>query len=285
MTVTGWLADMTRPGCDVWADGNPLPLAPNLNIILKGVKGQEEVVLHRFTTGDALTDYRDNKLGHSNAPNVKAETKDKFNYNLMKWQQFHYKFAVSEDEIAGCTEFYLEVQNNEPHTDGADYAIDDIRIFKRKPEVEIIQAGDLCDTELKTVKYVTSYSNIMSVMGLTANAKVEGINKDVEWDDKLPQELKDYISKTYPNGESDAVEYFTKIYYSVYVEDNLNSPIEIDYDGDGIPESCRVSYLSTRKEDMKWVDSSFGSDGKTSEDKIYSLPLNIGKSFDPSKNI
>ena len=34
---------------------------------------------------------------------------------------------------------------------------------------------------------------------------------------------------------------------------------------------------------MKWVDSSFGSDGKTSEDKIYSLPLNIGKSFDPSK--
>lgn len=283
LTVTGWLADMTRPGCDVWADGNPLPLAPNLNIILKGVKGQEEVVLHRFTTGDALTDYRDNKLGHSNAPNVKAETKDKFNYNLMKWQQFHYKFAVSEDEIAGCTEFYLEVQNNEPHTDGADYAIDDIRIFKRKPEVEIIQAGDLCDTELKTVKYVTSYSNIMSVMGLTANAKVEGINKDVEWDDKLPQELKDYISKTYPNGESDAVEYFTKIYYSVYVEDNLNSPIEIDYDGDGIPESCRVSYLSTRKEDMKWVDSSFGSDGKTSEDKIYSLPLNIGKSFDPSK--
>lgn len=283
LTVTGWLADMTRPGCDVWADGNPLPLAPNLNIILKGVKGQEEVVLHRFTTGDALTDYRDNKLGHSNAPNVKAETKDKFNYNLMKWQQFHYKFAVSEDEIAGCTEFYLEVQNNEPHTDGADYAIDDIRIFKRKPEVEIIQSGDLCDTELKTVKYVTSYSNIMSVMGLTANAKVEGINKDVEWDDKLPQELKDYISKTYPNGESDAVEYFTKIYYSVYVEDNLNSPIEIDYDGDGIPESCRVSYLSTRKEDMKWVDSSFGSDGKTSEDKIYSLPLNIGKSFDPSK--
>lgn len=283
LTVTGWLADMTRPGCDVWADGNPLPLVPNLNIILKGVKGQEEVVLHRFTTGDALTDYKDNKLGHSNASNVNTETKDKFNYNLMKWQQFHYKFVVSEDEIAGCTEFYLEVQNNEPHTDGADYAIDDIRIFKRKPEVEIIQAGDLCDTELKTVKYATSYSNIMSVMGLTANTKVEGINKDVEWDDKLPQELKDYISEKYPNGESDAVEYFTKIYYSVYAEDNLNSPIEIDYDGDGIPESCRVSYLSTRKEDMKWVDSSFGSDGKTSGDKIYSLPLNIGESFDPNK--
>ena len=290
LTVTGWLADMTRPGCDVWADGNPLPLVPNLNIILKGVKGQEEVVLHRFTTGDALTDYKDNKLGHSNASNVNTETRDKFNYNLMKWQQFHYKFVVSEDEIAGCTEFYLEVQNNEPHTDGADYAIDDIRIFKRKPEVEIIQAGDLCDTELKTVKYATSYSNIMSVMGLTENEKVTGINKDVEWDnpnDPLPKELKDYISSTYKDNEKEAVEYFTKIYYSVYECDaNGNpkdTPLSIDYDGDDQTELCRVSYLSTRKEDMKWVNLDFGSDGKTSGDKIYSLPLNIGKSFDPKK--
>ena len=64
--------------------------------------------------GDALTDYKDNKLGHSNASNVNTETGDKFNYNLMKWQQFHYKFVVSEDGIASCTEFYLEVQNNEP---------------------------------------------------------------------------------------------------------------------------------------------------------------------------
>ena len=38
-------------------------------------------------------------------------------------------------------------------------------------------------------------------------------------------------------------------------EDNLNSPIEIDYDGDGILiMSCLIFPLM---EDMKWVDSSF----------------------------
>lgn len=290
LTVTGWLADMTRPGCDVWTAGLPFPLAPNLNVILKGESEKgEDVVLHRFTTGDALTDYTgENQLvppqwsvaisGEFDNPN-----RNKYNKNLMQWQQFHYKFVVSEEKLQGCTKFYLEVQNNEPHTDGADYAIDDIRIFKRKPEVEIVQAGDLCDTDLKTVKYGTSYSNIMRVMGLAENEKVEGINKDVEWDDTLPEELKDYISKKYSGKEEDAVQYFTKIYYSVYEEGNLEKPILIDYDGDGEKELCRVSYLSTRIDDMGWVDPSINDVGKNSADKIYSLPLEIGEYFDPSK--
>lgn len=73
---------------------------------------------------------------------------------------------------------------------------------------------------------------------------MEGINKDVKWDDTLPKELRDYISKKYQDPE-DAVQYFTKIYYSVYEEGNLEKPILIDYDGDGEKELCRVSYLST----------------------------------------
>lgn len=294
LTITGWLADMTRPGCDVWTAGLPLPLAPNLNVILKGKSEKgEDIVLHRFTTGDALTDYTG--VNELNPPNNSQATKteeqnnpnkNKYNKNLMQWQQFHYKFVVPENKIEGCipNNFYLEVQNNEPHTDGADYAIDDIRIFKRKPEVEIVQAGDLCDTDLNTVKYGTSYSNIMRIMGLTENIKVDGINKDVEWDDDtLPKELRDYISRQYPGNEKDAVEYFTKIYYSVYEDGKLDNPISIDYDGDGEKELCRVSYLSTRIEDMAWVDSSIEDAGKNSTDKIYSLPLDIGKYFDPKK--
>ncbi|WP_278624991.1 T9SS type A sorting domain-containing protein [Parabacteroides gordonii] len=291
LTVTGWLADMTRPGCDVWTAGLPFPLAPNLNVIFKGKSEKgEDVVLHRFTTGDALTDYTGtNELIPPKWSEAEKDTeknnpnKNKYNKNLMQWQQFHYKFVVSAEKLQGCTKFYLEVQNNEPHTDGADYAIDDIRIFKRKPEIEIVQAGDLCDTDLKTVKYATSYSNIMRVMGLTDGKKVEGINKDVEWDDTLPEELKKYISKTYSGAEKDAVEYFTKIYYSVYEEGKLDNPISIDYDGDGKKELYRVSYLSTRIKDMSWVDPSIDDAGKNSADKIYSLPLHIGKSFDPKK--
>lgn len=278
LTVTGWLADMTRP-CNV-GTGFPKPLAPNLNVILKGEKADgTEVSLHQFTTGDALTNYISLANHTDNYGNTTANL---VNTYLMQWQQFHYKFVVPEEKLEGCTEFRLEVQNNEPHTDGADYAIDDIRIFKRKPEVEIMQAGDLCDTSLKTVKYGTSYSNIMRVMGLAENEKVEGINKDVKWDDTLPKELRDYISKKYQDPE-DAVQYFTKIYYSVYEEGNLEKPILIDYDGDGEKELCRVSYLSTRIEDMGWVDPLINDVGKNSADKIYSLPLEIGEYFDPSK--
>lgn len=284
LTVTGWLADMTRSGCNS-DDNKSLPLAPNLNVLLKGVNAKnEEILIHWFTTGDALTDYRTS--ANSDAPKADTSTPEgrstAFNINLMQWQQFHYKFVVSAEKLQGCTMFYLEVQNNEPHTDGADYAIDDIRIFKRKPEVEIMQAGDLCDTSLKTVKYGTSYSNIMRVMGLAENEKVEGINKDVKWDDTLPKELRDYISKKYRDPE-DAVQYFTKIYYSVYEEGNLEKTILIDYDGDGEKELCRVSYLSTRIEDMGWVDPLINDVGKNSADKIYSLPLEIGEYFDPSK--
>lgn len=276
LTVTGWLADMTRP-CN--ADGNR-PLRPNLNLLFKATKDGEEVVLHRFTTGDALDHY----VSSTGSNNKETEV----NEYLMEWQQFHYKFVVSEEKIAGCSDFRLEVQNNEPHTDGADYAIDDIRIFKRKPEVGIVQAGDLCDTELKEVRFVTSYSNIIDVMGLTKGEPVSGVNQDVVWDEEsLPAALVGYIKTKYPDNPAEAVEnYFTKIYYSIYDSENTNEPLKIDYNGDGEPEYCRVSYLSTRKEDMGWVDySSFGSEQKDNTDKIYSMSLEIGQYFKSKKYI
>lgn len=283
LTVTGWLADMTRPKANGWDPNKYLPLAPNLNILFKATNQiGEEVVLHRFTTGDAKTSYDGAKL---DTPDDRAKV---FNTYLMQWQQFHYKFVVSEEKIAGCSDFRLEVQNNEPHTDGADYAIDDIRIFKRKPEVGIVQAGDLCDTELKEVRFVTSYSNIIDVMGLAKGEPVSGVNRDVVWDEKsLPKALVEYIKAHYKDDPKGAVEnYFTKIYYSIYDSENKNEPLKIDYNGDGEPEYCRVSYLSTRKEDMGWVDySSFGSEQKDNTDKIYSMSLEIGQYFKSKKYI
>ena len=275
LTVTGWLADMTRP-CN--ADGNR-PLRPNLNLLFKATKDGEEVVLHRFTTGDALDHY----VSSTGSNNKETEV----NEYLMEWQQFHYKFVVSEEKIAGCSDFRLEVQNNEPHTDGADYAIDDIRIFKRKPEVGIVQAGDLCDTELKEVRFVTSYSNIIDVMGLTKGEPVSGVNRDVVWDEEsLPKALVEYIKAHYDDPKSAVENYFTKIYYSIYDSENTNEPLQIDYDGDGELEYCRVSYLSTRREDMGWVDySSFATEQKDKTDKIYSMPLEIGKYFQSKKYI
>ncbi|MBO5224888.1 MAG: T9SS type A sorting domain-containing protein [Parabacteroides sp.] len=147
LTVVAWVADMTRP---MESSGNK-PLAPNLNLILKGTKEGKEEILHQFTTGDAKTSY--NSSGK--------------NEYLMRWQQISYK--VSLNDLTGYSDFHLEVQNNEPHTDGADYAIDDVRIYKTLPAIEAFQT-DLCEESNGTIttylKLRTPYKLLLRNLGL-----------------------------------------------------------------------------------------------------------------------
>ena len=71
-----------------------LPLAPNLNLIFKAKDGDgKEVILHRFTSGDALTDY--GKSGD-------------FNTYLMQWQQLCYSFVIDKS-LDGYTNFTSKI--------------------------------------------------------------------------------------------------------------------------------------------------------------------------------
>ena len=55
LLVTAWVNDMTTWNGD---KGSGKPLPPNININFIGQnEGENPVVLHRFTSGDALTDY------------------------------------------------------------------------------------------------------------------------------------------------------------------------------------------------------------------------------------
>ena len=153
LVVTAWIADMTRP-----SDG---PLAPNINLVLKGStnsKREDEVVLHRFTSGDALVAYGDNDL----------------NQNLMKWQQLCYRITLTED-VQNYTHFHLEVQNNEPNSNGADYAIDDVRIYKSKPNIKV-QRENECDAS--TLLISTDFPTILRNMGWTAGEYVVQVTED-----------------------------------------------------------------------------------------------------------
>lgn len=270
LTVTGWVADMTR-SCNSGTN-KAKPLAPNLNIIFKGINTKnEEVELHRFTTGDALTNY-ENLTSHHNSSATLANT------YLMKWQQFHYKFMVSEEKIQGCKEFRLEVQNNEPHTDGADYAIDDIRIFKTIPDVQVVQSGDPCDEKIKTVKFKTNYDMLLRNFGLTAGEPVNleyATPMTYEEYNNLPDThlLKKYFENKSEADIKGALQYFTKVYYAIYKAEYdevsgewkpVGNPIQIAYNGQE-KSNYRVSYVSTRIEDMVWTDessssSSYGTD-------------------------
>lgn len=151
LTVTAWVNDMTT--WNETNDGKPLP--PNININFIGKTGDKEVVLHRFTSGDALTDYSDTYEGKS------------ANKNVGKWQQLCYSFSISEQQTYEA--YYLEVQNNTAHTYGADYAIDDVRVYKSKPNIKV-QRYDACDAATLTVSL--DYTTMLRNMGWTANEPI-----------------------------------------------------------------------------------------------------------------
>ena len=151
LTVTAWVNDMTT--WNETNDGKPLP--PNININFIGKTGDKEVVLHRFTSGDALTDYSDT---HDGKP---------ANKNVGKWQQLCYSFSISEQQTYEA--YYLEVQNNTAHTYGADYAIDDVRVYKSKPNIKV-QRYDACDAATLTVSL--DYTTMLRNMGWTANESI-----------------------------------------------------------------------------------------------------------------
>lgn len=229
ITVTAWLADMTRGG----ALADEYPLAPNLNILFKGIDNEgNEKIFHQFTTGDALVNYQEG-----------------INNYLMKWQQLYYSFVIEED-VQGY-KYYLEVQNNEPHTDGADYAIDDIRVFRTKPQVDLVKAGDLCETDINTLRFVTDYNRALDVLGLKKGEKVPESQRVKKED--LPQLLQDYLK----GKPEDAIEYFTSIYYSVYKESDKSKPIQINYTNlrSSGKQNYRTSYVSTKLEDMVWTQT------------------------------
>ncbi len=169
LMVSVWIADLTRPGS--------YPLPPNINLILKGksVKDDgstEDVVLHRFTSGDALTKY----VKDATITGVNTD----FNIDLMRWQQLCYRVNLTKYDLNEFTQFNLEIENNEPHTDGADYAIDDVRIYKSKPDIRVLRE-DACDMSTLTVS--SDYGTLLRNMGYMENEQT--INDWSTIDDNL----------------------------------------------------------------------------------------------------
>ncbi|WP_456088363.1 T9SS type A sorting domain-containing protein [Parabacteroides sp.] len=290
ITVTAWLADMTRASLVDKTEVNrgKYPLAPNINIYLIGKnKDEEDVVIHRFTSGDALVDYSET-TANSDYFDKDGTTKAKRNKNLMQWQQLYYSFVLQHN--VEYENYYLEIQNNEPHTDGADYAIDDIRIFKTIPDIQVVQSGDPCDEKIKTVKFKSNYNMLLSNFGLTANTEIGENEIPLTYAEfeKLSEDhlLKKYLKNKYKTQKNieDALKYFTTIYYAIYeVSDNTDAegrpipksePITIKY---GNQESTyRTSYLSTRLEDMAWTTwSEESSSGTFKADDGYITSANV----------
>lgn len=76
--------------------------------------------------------------------------------------------------LGSYDEFSVEFQNNTPNSDGGDYAIDDIRIYKTLPNISV-RRKDACDA---STLYVSSdYATILRNMGWKRNSDVLNVDE------------------------------------------------------------------------------------------------------------
>lgn len=121
LIFTAGVADMTK------ADTKP-----QIMFKLFGVKRNvnddivEKHLIHSFASGDFMTNVED----------LKPAT----------WYQVYGKITLQkESNVEQYSDFRLEIDNYCSNTDGADYAVDDIRMYLAPAKVQVIQEKPICD--------------------------------------------------------------------------------------------------------------------------------------------
>lgn len=115
MAFSAYVADMT--------DGNKTQ--PQLMFKLYGLVDNKKVLLHNFSSGD----FDSNR-----------DSKDKG-----KWYQVYGKITIQKESHAEqYDKFRIEIDNYSKGTQGADYAVDDIRIYLKPAKVEVFQDRPAC---------------------------------------------------------------------------------------------------------------------------------------------
>lgn len=149
LLVTAWV-------CNLQAKSN-LSIAADLGFTFKGITEEgDETILNKFYTGAAAQVPSDG--GNDIANPVPAE-----------WQQICFYFDIKPGE-ANYNSYLLEVANNCRHSNGADFAVDDIRIYKMNPEL-YVEREEACSENDLVVR--AGYEHLLGVYGKTAGSSVE----------------------------------------------------------------------------------------------------------------
>lgn len=114
MAFSAYVADMTDR-----------ETKPQLMFKLYGLVGNQKVLLHNFSSGDFGTN-RDTQ-------------------NNGEWYQVYGKITIQKESHAEqYDKFRIEIDNYSKGTEGADYAVDDIRIYLKPAKVEVHQDRPAC---------------------------------------------------------------------------------------------------------------------------------------------
>lgn len=114
MAFSAYVADMTSA-----------QTYPQLMFKLFGLVGNKKVLLHNFSSGNF---------------DLNRDSKDKG-----KWYQVYGKITIQKESHAEqYDKFRIEIDNYSKGTQGADYAVDDIRIYLKPAKVEVFQDRPAC---------------------------------------------------------------------------------------------------------------------------------------------
>lgn len=91
---------------------------------------------------------------------------------VAQWKQVFFKFKVMEAS-AGDT-YILEIANNTPDSNGADYGIDDIQIWRSLPDIRV-QRKDACNAS--TLCISSNYETILNNLGWEQDEEVIAVNE------------------------------------------------------------------------------------------------------------
>lgn len=217
----GGLADMTAE--------RSTALEPELMFSIYGVNLDEnDNVLSRklitsFTSGDMTTNK--NTSGHANG----------------KWHQVYGRTVLPKSSgVENFTDFQLEIINMCTGTNGADYAVDDIRLYRKAAIVDAIQSEALCDDKATSTnmqyKLRVNYEALKERLDNTGSTFYYRICKE----DGTPlrfaydggSELKDYGTLTLPDYDASSDKFETDDYgekYFIIANQQFNLEVGQDY--------------------------------------------------------
>ena len=149
LIVTAWV-------CDLAHSESGLAHA-DIGFTFKGIKNNQETILAKYYSGKII-----NKPAIWNTEWSDAES------NRALWQQVYFTFSYP-GQVDDYDSFLVEIANNAPSSNGADYAIDDIQVWCSTPN---IQVGRVNSCDASTLAINTDFETILENMGWNENQEV-----------------------------------------------------------------------------------------------------------------
>lgn len=150
LIVTAWVCNLQHSPYEGETGVSPA----DIGITFKGIKDGKETIITKFYSGELLRKHD----GNVDNPDVATQA---------LWQQVYFNFTNTTN--IDYDSYLVELSNNTRSSNGADYAVDDIRVYRSLPDINV-QRQDACEASHLFVS--SDYTTILNNMGWSVGDNV-----------------------------------------------------------------------------------------------------------------